>query len=109
LGKHARAMTSNFWGKLGGPVWLVVLVIVKDILIVTGGAVVLGKHARAMTSNFWGKLAAASLVFAFVAFMLRFPPWFLYTAYIASTVIIFISLYSYGSNVVEVLRKEQPE
>ena len=95
--------------KLGGPVWLVVLVIVKDILIVTGGAVVLGKRARAMPSNFWGKLAAASLVFAFVAFMLRFPPWFLYTAYIASTVIIFISLYSYAAKVVEVLRKEQAD
>lgn len=90
--------------KLNGPVWLVVLVIAKDILIVTGGAVALGKSARAMPSNFWGKLAAASLVFVFVAFMLRFPLWFLYTAYIASTVIIFASLFSYGANVAKVLR-----
>jgi cardiolipin synthase len=95
--------------KLDGPVWLVVLIIVKDVLIVTGGAVVLGKRARAMPSNFWGKLAAASLVFAFVAFMVRFPAWFLYTAYITSTVIIFISLFSYGKNAVEVLRKERAE
>jgi cardiolipin synthase len=95
--------------KLGGPLWLVILIIAKDILIVTGGAVVLGKRARAMASNLWGKLAAASLVFAFVAFMLRFPPWFLYAAYIASTVIIFVSLFSYGKNVVEVLRKERAE
>jgi cardiolipin synthase len=90
--------------KLDGPVWLVALVIAKDVLIVTGGAVVLCKRARAMPSNFWGKFAAGSLVFAFVALMLRFPPWFLYTAYIASTVIIFASLLSYGANVVRELR-----
>lgn len=95
--------------KLSGPVWLVVLIIVKDILIVAGGAVVLSKRARAMRSNFWGKLAAASLVFAFVAFMLRFPAWFLYTAYVTSTVIIFISLFSYGAKIAEVLRKERAE
>jgi hypothetical protein len=47
------------------------------------------------------------LVFAFVAFILRFPPWFLYTAYIASTVIIFISLFSYGTNVARALRGEK--
>jgi CDP-diacylglycerol--glycerol-3-phosphate 3-phosphatidyltransferase len=90
--------------KLDGPVWLVTLVIAKDVLIVTGGAVALGKSARAMPSNFWGKLAAGSLVFVFVAFMLKFPPWFLYTAYIASTVIIFASLFSYGWNAAKVLR-----
>jgi cardiolipin synthase len=92
--------------KLGGPLWLVILIIAKDILILIGGAIFLGKKARAMPSNFWGKLAAASLVFVFVAFILRFPDWFLYTAYVASTVIIFISLFSYGAKIVEVLRKE---
>jgi len=56
-----------------------------------------------MPPNVWGELAAPPLVSVFVAFMLRFPPWFLYTAYIASTVIIFISLYSYGSNVARAL------
>jgi hypothetical protein len=56
-----------------------------------------------MPSDVWGKLAAASLVFAFVVFMVRFPPWFLYVAYIASIVIIFISLYSYGTNVARAL------
>ena len=93
--------------RLGGPVWLVVIIIAKDVAVVIGGAIFLGKKARAMPSNVWGKLAAGSVVFMFVVFILRFPPWFLHTTYIASAILIFISLFSYGANMIRMLRGEK--
>lgn len=76
------------------PLWFLILIIGKDVVIAAGGYLVMKKHDIVMESNLAGKYAFASQVLLIISYYIRFPfgCWF-FT--ITTLALIALTLFSY--------------
>lgn len=89
------------------PLWVVVLIIGRDIIIATAGIFVVKKYKIVTSSNFLGKLAATSIAFMIVSYIFDFL--ILQKIFLPLTVfLIFLSGYSYLKRFIEIQISNKP-
>lgn len=72
----------------GFPIWVLILILCKDICIVTGSLLLIRKRDVLLPSNFLGKYTTFTLALSIVAFTLRLEPWKWYLIYIGVILIL---------------------
>lgn len=88
----------------GLPVWLVVVVLLRDVVIFLGGMYLVKRRDVLLSSNFWGKVTTLVLSGLLLAYL--WDAEVLKPALIGlSVVFLFVSLISYGRQFFDVVRK----
>lgn len=84
------------------PIWLLIIMAVKELLMVIGGAILLRKKNVAVYADMWGKVATglffASITLSLIklAYASVIPQWLLTCLYIAAIGISIFSLFHYA-------------
>ena len=84
------------------PIYLLIVLVVKELLMVIGGLVMLKKKKVSVYADIWGKLATglffASIVLSLakLAFGPFIPEWILYALYFAAIAVSIFSLFHYA-------------
>lgn len=84
------------------PVWVVVVVLGRDVLIVLGGMILAGRRHVVVSSNIWGKLTTLTMSALLLAFLWDvdvLKPFLLWTG----ACLLFVSLISYGRHFAKLL------
>ena len=88
----------------GLPVWLVVVVLLRDVVIFLGGMYLVKRHDVLLSSNFWGKVTTLVLSGLLLAYL--WDADVLKPALIGlSVVFLVVSLISYGRQFFDVVKK----
>ncbi len=88
----------------GLPVWLVVVVLLRDVVIFLGGMYLVKRHDVLLSSNFWGKVTTLVLSGLLLAYL--WDADVLKPALIGlSVVFLVVSLISYGRQFFDVIKK----
>jgi CDP-diacylglycerol--glycerol-3-phosphate 3-phosphatidyltransferase len=79
----------------GFPVWLVCVILFRDILVIVGGIILIGKKNIVLSSNKWGKLATHFMALLIVAYTIE---WYWASPYVIAGGLFFlvVSTTSYG-------------
>lgn len=84
------------------PIYLLVILVVKELLLILGGLIVLKKRKVSVYADIWGKLATGLffvsivLSLAKLAFGPFIPEWLLLTLYIAALTVSVLSFFHYA-------------
>ena len=91
------------------PAWFLVLIVVRDTLIVLGGALMARRTSRVLMSIWWGKVAVTVLAVTVLAALLRADPPVLAVCIWASTALLVFSFLIYCARFVRVWRYSAAE
>jgi CDP-diacylglycerol--glycerol-3-phosphate 3-phosphatidyltransferase len=88
------------------PLWLIIVIVVKDLLIMVGALLIIEKKDKVVPSNIYGKITTNLLGLLFIAYLLDFD--YVKTPLeIMSLVFIILSIGSYGLNFIKIIREER--
>lgn len=85
-----NTMIIALWMWRGFPLWAVILIVARDLMIVAGGLLVMRKKKVVPVSNWPGKIAVAFMAATIICYSLNWQPWGLYLLY-GSVVMVFVS------------------
>ncbi len=80
----------------GFPVWLLVLILSRDVVIVLASAFLIRNHKIVFPSNFWGKLYSFSVVLLIAVFTLQFEWKVILVLEMLVVMLFFVSSLSYS-------------
>lgn len=78
------------------PVWLLVLILSRDVVIVLASAFLIRNHKIVFPSNFWGKLYSFSVVLLIAAFTVQFEWKVIFVLEMLVVMLFFVSSLSYS-------------
>ena len=88
------------------PVWLLALLVLRDIWILLGGAMIIRNYKIVFPSNLWGKLYSFSVALLIVAYTLYWPPTVISRIQYGVLALTLISAFSYTLMVYRYIRKQ---
>lgn len=83
-------MVIALWLWRGFPLWAVILIVGRDLMIVLGALFLMKKRKIVPVSNWPGKIAVAVMAATIICYSLNWQPWGLYLLY-GSVVMVFVS------------------
>jgi len=89
------------------PIWIVAVVVGKDVLLLLGGSLVLGKRAKAIPANIWGKIAALLVIIAAACVLLGIPNPYITILFIVVTLGQLAAFVSYVIGAIGILRNDE--
>ncbi len=92
----------------GFPIWLVCIILFRDILVLMGGMILIGKRNIVLSSNKWGKLTTHFMALLIIAYTIE---WYWVMPYIIAGGLFFlvVSTTSYGITMYHHLYSRQQE
>ena len=85
-----NTLTVALWLWRGFPLWAVVLIAARDLIIVIGGLLIMHKKKVVPVSNWPGKWAVTFMAATIICYSLNWQPWGLYLLY-GSVVMVVVS------------------
>jgi len=85
-----NTLTIALWLWRGFPLWAVILIAARDLMIVIGGLFMMKKRKMVPVSNWPGKIAVTALAATIIGYSLNWQPWRLYLLY-GSVGMVFVS------------------
>mgnify|MGYP001480126589 CR=1 FL=1 len=76
-----NTLTIALWLWRGFPLWAVILIAARDLMIVLGGVLVMRKKKEVPVSNWPGKIAVTVMAATIICYSLNWQPWGLYLLY----------------------------
>ncbi len=89
----------------GFPLWLTVVIVLRDILILIGAIFIYDKEKKITPSNLPGKVSVAVIAFAILLFLLGFRQGFDYFIYVVIVALV-VSLVMYARVFIQLIREK---
>jgi CDP-diacylglycerol--glycerol-3-phosphate 3-phosphatidyltransferase len=93
-----NTMVVALWLWRGFPLWAVILIVARDLMIVIGGLSVLRRKKAVPVSNWPGKWAVTIMAATIICYSLNWQPWGLYLLY-GSVVMVVVSVVMYAKRI----------
>jgi CDP-diacylglycerol--glycerol-3-phosphate 3-phosphatidyltransferase len=107
IGVAAVALVLAWTGDV--PLWFLLALVGRDLLILTGGMIVKARYGVVLSSNLLGKWTIGVVSITLFGGVLRLPSPWLEVLIAASTAMLLLSLGSYMARFVEMTRSRQEE